>query len=200
MKKNILFILLFIFLLHSQNEIYGGVIQGERTLKLNLAVNSLSDSLSFPYKEGKIIYERIVEIPETSKDILFQGAKIWFVETFKDSRAVIKSEDKEAGEILGTGRSRFFYGRTGGFPGEKNYVFNIRVTIKDNKYRIQIYDIIEYPFSILIGEYERSLESFDSVVKPSSKKDMYISTTNRHFYSLIDDFKTSLAKTKKDDF
>jgi hypothetical protein len=200
MKRNILFILSLFFLLCSQNEIYAGVIQGERTLKLNLAVNSLSDSLAFPYKEGKIIYERIVELPETPKDILFQGAKLWFVETFKDSRAVIKSEDKEAGEILGTGRSRFFYDRTGGYPGEKNYVFNIRVTIKDNKYRIQIYDIVEDVYSILIGVYERSLESFDSVAKPSSKKDMYISTTNRSFYSLIDNFKTSLFKSKKDDF
>ncbi len=164
-----------------------------------VAVLSPIDSLPFPSKDGKIVYERIVDVPGTSKDVLFKETKIWFVNTFKDSREVIKSEDKDAGEILGTGRTTIILNGTG-LLNKMELVFNIRVSLKQDKYRIQMYDII------WDNDLKTNLEKLNKNPleepnkKQSERRDRFVQAINKTFYSLIEDFRISLAKSKSDEF
>lgn len=77
--------------------------------------------------------EKIVEIPDNSKDELYIKANSWFVETFNSAESVIEFQDKEAGKIMG--KYIFSY-------AEGVYTYNVKQTvdiaIKDNKVKITI--------------------------------------------------------------
>jgi hypothetical protein len=51
--------------------------------------------VELPQKEGKILYEIIDSIQGKTKDQLYVVARKWFVSTFKNSKSVIQTEDKE---------------------------------------------------------------------------------------------------------
>lgn len=105
-----------------------------------LPVISFAQS-EMPMKDGKVFYEVIDTIPNTSKIDLYNRSKIWFVNTFNNAKAVIQLDDKDAGVIMGKGVSVFDNGNivTGSL---RNYIdYTININIKDNKYRLQVYDI-----------------------------------------------------------
>lgn len=76
-----------------------------------------------------------VDMPGVSKDKLYQRAVEWFNETFKNTKAVIQSQDKEAGTFYAKGAFEFFLsGRT------DVITFSINIAVKDGKYRYVISD------------------------------------------------------------
>jgi len=54
-------------------------------------------------KDGRIVYEGIVETPNLAKMDLYNNAKQWFVDYFNSSKDVIQNEDKDQGRIIGKG-------------------------------------------------------------------------------------------------
>lgn len=86
-----------------------------------------------------------------SKDELFVKSKLWFAESFKDSKAVIESEDKEAGFIVANASGTIFYRDHSVKRKEiiardelwNNGVdFKMKVLLKDSRFRLIFYDII----------------------------------------------------------
>jgi hypothetical protein len=89
-----------------------------------------------PTKDGRVFYEEVDSSVIASKSQLYDRAKVWFTNSFKDSKEVIQLDDKEAGTIIGKGIFNFYRGLTPCFCN-----FSIRVDSKENKFRIQVYDI-----------------------------------------------------------
>ncbi|MOA34687.1 hypothetical protein D3C78_1560750 [compost metagenome] len=65
---------------------------------------------------------------------------MWFADTYKNANYVIKFDDKEAGKIMGKGRSTIFYEYllTTVFV---DIDYSVSITVKDSKYKYEIYDI-----------------------------------------------------------
>jgi hypothetical protein len=97
--------------------------------------------LNIPIKEGKIVYEGIIETPNKTKIDLYNNAKQWFVDYFKSSKDVIQNEDKDQGRIIGKGII-FIYWKALGMKGSYNDKITIQIDVKDGKYRYRIYDMV----------------------------------------------------------
>lgn len=105
---------------------------------LGLLIACKNTLAQLPTKDGEIFYEKVDTITGT-KDALYIKAKGWFVNTFKDANKVIQMDDKETGQLMGKGN----------FPVSYTYLmqpvnaacnFTVKVDLKDNKYRIQLYN------------------------------------------------------------
>ncbi|MNE10169.1 hypothetical protein D3C80_1028700 [compost metagenome] len=99
------------------------------------------NALKVPIKDGRIVYSAVIQLDSISKNELYSTAGMWFADSFKNSKHVIRFEDKEAGKIMGKGSSTFYY----------EYLlstvftdieYSIVITVKDSKYKYEIYDII----------------------------------------------------------
>jgi hypothetical protein len=95
-----------------------------------------------PLKDGRVNYTAVIEMPNTSKDELYNRAKLWFVKTFKDSKEVLQIDDKENGKIVGKGNSKIYWNYSGlAAPTEVSLWQLFDISIKENKIRIIITDI-----------------------------------------------------------
>jgi hypothetical protein len=117
-----------------------------------------SQTITLPQKDGKIYYEVIDSVKGKSKDQLYEISKKWFISTFKNAKAVIQSEDKEAGTIIGKGVSSTVVG-SGLGKMSLDFRYTIEINIKQGKYRMRIYDLVNvmpgYPDSETEASYAR---------------------------------------------
>jgi hypothetical protein len=72
----------------------------------------------------------IREIDKFSKKEMQNSITEWFATTYKDSRNVIKLNDRNAGTIVGTGSLSYVVGL-----GVTNARYNIKIDIKDGRYQ-----------------------------------------------------------------
>jgi hypothetical protein len=101
--------------------------------------------LSIPFINNTVVYEKVFEVPNTPKSLLYANAGLWFAETHPYvgdtqlqlvdpalSRAVgrVKSSYSVSNKVLwSTYTSTYLFN------------FTLQVDCKDNKYRIRIYNI-----------------------------------------------------------
>lgn len=97
--------------------------------------------LNLPIQEGKVVYEGIIEVPGKSKDEIYKNLRQWFVDYFKNAKAVIQNEDKEVGRISGKGIVPIYWKfsiGSGMYPNQ----MTIQLDVKDSKYKYKIYDML----------------------------------------------------------
>lgn len=158
----------------------------------------------FPEKDGKIVYEEIIELPGVKKSTLYSNAKKWFIDAFKDSKEMILTDDKEGGQIIGKGSSMYsemfllstFRNRIG---------FTIQFDIKDEKYRYRIYGIthvnevidgnLTYYKPESIDNWNEGIRKGKKSIEKSSKKIQEIMDA-----LIVDIKKTMLEKSANNDF
>ncbi len=130
---------------------------------LAISFNSFSQG-ELPIKDGKVFYESIDSIKCTKAEAYIK-AKTWFANTFNSAKSVIQLDDKDAGVIVGKGFTEKEAGNafTGSIP--QNVWYTINITIKDGKYRIQIYDV----FLKNTDGYTSTAESINKYPKMNKK-------------------------------
>ncbi|MFN4085386.1 MAG: DUF4468 domain-containing protein [Spirosomataceae bacterium] len=173
--------------------------------------NLLFGQRHFPRKDGKIVYEKVDSLKGFSKEKLYGFSKKWFADTFKNSKAVIQTEDFETGQIIGKGETYIvnpeleakgiiFLDILSG-----SYRFTIQIDIKDEKYRIRIYDIArvnrvaQYGYEIL-QPIEDNDKRYSEDKRRSEKWKMISPTISVHFYGIMDSFSKEATEAKSDDF
>lgn len=137
----------------------------------------------FPVKDGKVMYELTDSAQATQKD-LHTRAMAWFANAFRDSKEVIQVSDENS--IIGKGNFSF----------EQAMVpfliqFSVKVNVKDNKYRIQFYDI-----TYREGRQGRVKEIEE--LNEKKGRDKLKGNISSQFQSLIESFKKKMSE--KDDF
>ncbi|QBQ41120.1 DUF4468 domain-containing protein [Sphingobacterium psychroaquaticum] len=174
-----------------------------------IAVNAQN---TLPLVGEKVVFERIITRDGFSKDELYAATKKYFVDNFKNSNYVIKSEDKESGQIIGKGFMDMSFFKDGSILG-KNYPyhFTIQTDVKEGRARIKIYDayyeLTHAQYGVLKSstiEEENAVQS-KGIEKSEKKKSKYISWVNHMnscFEGLINSFEESLrsAPSKNDDW
>lgn len=148
-------------------------------------------SQDLPLKEGKVFYET-VDSAAGAKTELYQKAKLWFANAFKDSKNVIQVDDKDNGQLVGKGNV-FAPVKVMGMPNGNYCFFTMKIDVKDSKYRIQFYNLFmgtyddNQPIENLLTKrgavYKKSLESVDTNIKAA-----------------IADFKTAMAASSDANF
>jgi hypothetical protein len=106
---------------------------------ISLSAIAQKDTLiNLPMQDGKIFYEHVYQRGMTKND-LFIKSKDVFLRLFPDTKGVIQDEDKENGIISGKGY----------FSMPMTMIkCTIRILVKDNKYKVQMFDF--YSSSTLI--------------------------------------------------
>ena len=106
---------------------------------LAISLNSIGQ-IELPTKGGNVFYESI-DSCKCSKAEAYLKAKAWIANTFNNAKSVIQVDDKEAGTIIAKGFTEKETGNA--FTGSitQNVWYTINLTLRDGKYRIQIYEI-----------------------------------------------------------
>lgn len=97
-------------------------------------------------------YEKIVEVPNTSKDEIYEGARQWFAKSFRDSNSVLRYQDKESGSIIGKGNAKMPCSGMACLGTPRNLQFTVKVDAKDNRARVTFDDLmIHTPYNYNSG-------------------------------------------------
>lgn len=143
-----------------------------------------------PIKDGKVEYESVVDVTGTKVD-LYTKAKQAIVELFFDAKSVIQMDDKEAGKLVGKG-TVFCPIKVMGVASGFYTKYTISVEVKDNKYRLRLYDIT-------MDGLGGSDEIIEAGNKKSGPKKKGVDSAHEKITGLIDSFKKKMA-TESSDF
>jgi hypothetical protein len=181
--KTVLLTLILLTTLHS------GFTQSDTTQTDNI----------FPLKDNVIFYEIIDStLKGVSKEQLYTRAKTWVIRTFNYPRAVTEMDDKENGIIMGKGAFDYVTPMVQMSIQRGTIKYTFKITVRDNKYRFQIFDLLRENNSPVSEWYQEN--------KTKTKRKYIIKQfeiINEKIKSLIDDFITSIrdsSKANKDDF
>ncbi len=86
---------------------------------------------------------QVIEVPNKSKDQIFEDSKIWIAQSFKSANNVIQYADKSTGSIIGKGNIQYpcdGFIDCGAFGNDK-VNFTIKIDTKENKARVTINDV-----------------------------------------------------------
>lgn len=89
---------------------------------------------------NKITYTEVVIVDSVSKDILYNRAKTWMVNYFKNENFSI--QNLEEGKLVKTASFPVTYDIGKGYTATEQDYFNISVTVKDGKYKYEFTDFV----------------------------------------------------------
>ncbi|RZJ64120.1 MAG: DUF4468 domain-containing protein [Flavobacterium sp.] len=175
---------------------------------LSVIAQSYNYSEDLPIKDGKLIFEKVVEGISVNKATLYAAAKKWMADKLKNFGPVIQSEDITTGQIIGKGyvdinRDSKLLFVLGASP---IYKFSVQADLRDGKYRARIYDIILNVQTA--GDDESNVELNSAMAKSDpvtgrnkiERAKVTAKEINTIFTSLLDSFNESIKQAKTDDF
>ncbi len=110
------------------------------------------------YAQEPLSFSEVVQVEGISKGELYNRAKIWFAEVYKDAKEVIQVDDKESGKIIGKGTEPFtqsFMTSSAITKGGISYI--IKVFLKDGRYKYEITDFTHSAHGGNFGKYSLGL-------------------------------------------
>ena len=152
-------------------------------------------------KDNKVFYEYVYQIDSISKNELYVRAKNVYLRLFPATKDVIQNEDKENGIIAGKGNTSFIEPGRFGLNLEQKIRFTLSITVKDYKYRVQLFDI--YYTSSVAGPIDNPIEI--SYLKDYKKNQNKFTKTlyrnmNLKLLSTIDQVSNEMNKKTNNDF
>lgn len=129
-------------------------------------------------------YTEVVQVPDKNTDQLYSLAREWFAETFKSAQDVLQMDDPVAGKLIGKGMGDVNV-KSGMVPVTLDYEFQVKVFVKDGRYKylIEKIAIVSDGVRSSIEEFEQAREKF----KNKKKKVAY-------FSSIIDSIDDDMKK------
>lgn len=98
-------------------------------------------TLPFDSTTGRILFTNIVEVDNSSKDVLYNKARTWFSTHFNSGETVLDMDEKALGKLIGKAALPFkFQNTTGGGLFTERYIlwYTLIVEIKNGRYRYEI--------------------------------------------------------------
>lgn len=160
---------------------------------LIMLYSTLTFSQSFPKKDGKIYFESIDTIEGMTKEKIFDKAKLWFVDYYKNSKEIIQQEDREQGFIIGKAIFNL-YEINGAGKGDHACKYTIKIECKDGRYRLQLFDFLydnDYQLEVIekvFNEKEKWKKNLESISLDFSLRTSIIKTSLKKFELLKNDW------------
>ena len=105
--------------------------------KLLLVLFVLAYSLT--YGQNPIVFEKIIQVKDVSKDSIFFALKKWVANEFVSSKAVIEMADKDAGIIAISPNSPYSYNGGYLYSSYGGYIsYNISIEIKSGRFKVVV--------------------------------------------------------------
>lgn len=109
-------------------------------ITLSLSAQKSETTLELPLKDDVIFFENVVQVDSAfTKKQLYTKGREWFVNYYKSAEDVLQMDDKEEGILIGKGLHKYDF-----FNGINSssiaLYFTVNLTVKDGKYRYQIYN------------------------------------------------------------
>lgn len=169
-----------------------------------------------PIVDEKIIYEKIYDIPNATKEKIYGASKKFIGINFKSSQDVVQSEDPITGLIICKGNVDAYQSYDQSWWGARmvggTFHFTMQFDIKDNKVRLRIFDI-HTKYASTYSTQETSLETQmfkeaksvnQSKGKTKEKRlEKFNQTTqllNSTFYSLMEGYYNAVKESVNDDW
>lgn len=111
-------------------------------------------STNVPVKDADKSFNKVIELPNTPKNTIYESAKMWLAERFVSAKAVTQYDNKESGQLIGKGSMDYPCDTTFECMGTPNWKvkFTIKVDVKDNKARMTFKQIgLSYPSRYISG-------------------------------------------------
>lgn len=182
-------------------------------LLLSIGFAQAQDTLhyAFSLKDNEIYYERIVELPNQTKDDIYKVVKSWGVNAFNSQKDVIQADDRETGIVA----YKFFFTKLFHAPklfgvattADWKYWQVMKVFLKDEKVKVIVEDVELNG----IGYNGFKIETFKSNTEEYFKKmgkgyrEKYYAETYKNFQSahmeivaLMNELEKSLKSGKSD--
>ena len=85
-----------------------------------------------------LVYSQVIEVPNTTKDILYDKLKQWMATAYKNFSKVVQLDDKNAGTMVGQANMSFQV-KSFSMTCSTGYVnYTIKLFVKDNKFKIEM--------------------------------------------------------------
>lgn len=97
------------------------------------------------FSQEAITHSKVVQVDSVNKAALFSMVHEWFASTYNSANDVIQMADKEAGTIIGKGLLRYSYGKATYTCYEGTISYTIKVSVKDNRYKVELTNFIHTP-------------------------------------------------------
>lgn len=138
----------------------------------------------------------IIDVPNKTKDQIFEGSKIWIAQSFKSANNVIQYADKDTGSIIGKGNIQYpcdGFIDCGAF-GKDIVNFTIKIDIKNDKARVVISDIKRTNLTYVQGGYNANLgrESPINIVEHQQKITVKLK-------NVVDQYKVAITSSNAND-
>lgn len=159
--------------------------------------------VELPSKDGKVVYESIIENPTLTKATLYGASKKWIADTFISAKAITQSEDYNTGQIIGK-----FYNDLEIYKNDKSIIgrkfdtqCSIQIDVKDGKCRIRFYDIIWlYPSKEFVTFRKPIDEFLNASEEKKYSKWFSKQKVNSQYNVLIESYKKAITSAQSDNF
>ncbi len=144
---------------------------------------------SIPSKNGIEVYlDTVVKMDSSSANQLYNSAKLWISENFKSSKAVIDLDNKEEGIIIGKGNQELFITNSLDLPVQTRCSFTFKIRVKDNKYRLELFDLSYKPDN---GTYFSGIYSSPVTTYP---RDWFLPSITKGFPVIKESYRAETLK------
>lgn len=144
-----------------------------------------------PLPDSAKTFEKVVEVPELTKDEIYTATKVWIAQNFKSAKAVIEIDSKEDGLIVGNGIIDYpCDGIECLAKGDWRVPFTMRVDIKEGRFRLSFSNIkLAWDAS-----YNAGILSPAAEVNVSNQSEM--DSIKPKLLEFADQIRTSIAKSE----
>ena len=165
-------------------------------------IERFADTITnLPMKDSKVFYEYVYQVDSVSKNELYIRAKNVYLRLFQGTKDVIQNEDKENGIIAGKGNTFFNFPGRFGLNFGQTIRFTLSITVKDYKYRVQLFDI--YFTNNIVGPTDDPIESrFGGGIQKTKNKytKTFYRNMNLKLLSIIYQVRNEMNKKTNNDF
>lgn len=128
------------------------------------------EDLYLPKEDGKVIYQKVLDLKGMSAKDIFRRANFWFIDSFKSPNDVINYNNPEEGIIMGKGNVNLTWVNEKAAlvtPITVLLSFSVKMEVKEEKLRYSVFDL---SISDLTLRNFRPIESEFTQEKMYSKK------------------------------
>ena len=124
--------------------------------------------LDKPLTDEELKTTKIFEYDNLNKEQIFNLSLQWMAETFVSSKSVIEYQDIESGKIIGNGKIHYNIQETAiTLPVEIPCYFNLSISCKENRLRIQFYNYrVGTSKQSITGQYQNEVDQLNKSIKP----------------------------------
>jgi hypothetical protein len=102
------------------------------------------EDLYLPEENGKIVYQKVLDLKGLSAKEVFKRANFWFIDAFKSPNDVISYNNSEEGIIIGKGTTNLTWVNENAIivvPLTLYLRFTVKIEVKEEKLRYSIFDL-----------------------------------------------------------